>query len=163
MTTEAKNIETEAVSAFSRFLDTHLPPNRVVMLFGPVVAIIAGAVASWLATHFPGLNLDTSSTAGMITQGINFAIGALVTLALQHKWLAGWQQYEANKTSTGTGDPNLAAALLAAVPPTALPPLQPSGEYNPALDAPTTVNTVPAQPQTGPPEGTGSPSDGAWE
>ena len=163
MTTEAKKIETEAVTAFSSFLNTHLPPNRVVTLFGPVVAIIAGAAASWLATHFPGLNLDPSSTAGTITQGINFAIGALVTLALQHKWLAGWQQYEATKTLAGAADAAAGAALLAAPSTTDLPLLQPPGDYNPALDAPTTVNIVPAETQSGPPEGAGTPSDGGWE
>jgi hypothetical protein len=156
MTTQPNNVETQAAGAISRFLDTHFPPNRVVTLLGPVVAIVSGAVASWLSTHFPGLGLDTSTTAGAVTQGINFAIGALVTLALQHKWLAGWQQYQATVAASGASTPSAV---------TTSPPLQPQGVYDPALNVPTTVVALAApgaaDVAAGPPEGAGSANDGA--
>ena len=149
MTTQPTNLEEEAGGVISRFLDTHLQPNRVVTLLGPVVAIVSGAVAAWLGTHFPGLGLNTSSTAATITQGINFAIGALVTLALQHKWLAGWQQYQATVATSGTS----------------APPLQPQGVYDPAGNVPTALAPslaalAPPDLAPGPPDGSGSASDG---
>jgi peptidoglycan/LPS O-acetylase OafA/YrhL len=155
MTTQSINIEEEAAGVISSFLDTHLQPNRVVTLVGPVVAIISGAVAAWLGTHFPGLGLNTGTTAATITQGINFAIGALVTLALQHKWLAGWQQYQATVAAGGASPASSVASS---------PPLQPQGVYDPASNVPTAVAAVAtpgaADVGAGPPEGSGSASDG---
>jgi hypothetical protein len=175
MATEVSKLETSAVADISKFLDTHFQPNRVVTLLGPVVAIISGAVASWLAIHFPGLHLDASSTAGTITQGINFAIGALVTLALQHKWLTGWQQYEATQASATSAAAvadaapaisDMSAPVGTAAPPPVLGPLEPPGTYDPAVDMPTEaiardpgVVSLPAVP----PEGSGTPSDGGAE
>jgi hypothetical protein len=159
MTTQSTNIEEEAAGVISSFLDTHLPPNRVVTLLGPVVAIVSGAVAAWLGTNFPGLGLNTSSTAATITQGINFAVGALVTLALQHKWLAGWQQYQATVAASGT---STAASTASGVAPSA--PLQPQGVYDPGANVPTAVAefavSETADVAAGPPEGAGSASDG---
>jgi hypothetical protein len=81
------------------------PVNRVVAFMGPFVAILAGACATWLGQHFPGLHLNTSKVAGQITQAIEFAIGAGITFALQHKWLAGWQQWEALTAAPATAQP----------------------------------------------------------
>ena len=74
------------------------PWNRVVAFLGPVVAIIAGALAAWLVQHFPGLHLNQGTTTAEITQAIEFAIAAAGAYALQHKWLTGWQQWEALTT-----------------------------------------------------------------
>jgi hypothetical protein len=168
MATQSTSIEAEAVGAalanpgngglgkvISQFLENHFPPNRVVTLLGPVVAIVSGAVAAWLGTNFPGLGLNTGSTAATITEGINFAVGALVTLALQHKWLAGWQQYVA---AGGTSAPSAAASAAASSP-----PLQPQGVYDAASNVPTAVAGIDDPEATtvaGPPKGTGSASDG---
>lgn len=71
------------------------PLNRLVALLGPYVAILSGALATWLSRHFPGLNLETKGTAATISSAIIFVIGAAVTWALHHKWLDGWQKWEA--------------------------------------------------------------------
>lgn len=73
---------------------SRFPTNRVIAFLGPYIAIASGLAAAWLSTNFPGLDLDTNETAAAITQGATFALGALITWALHHKWLTGWQQWE---------------------------------------------------------------------
>jgi hypothetical protein len=70
------------------------PVNRVVTALSPVIAIIAGGIASWLGTKFPGLNLNTGQASTEIAQGIMFASVALGTVAIHYKWLDGWQKWE---------------------------------------------------------------------
>jgi hypothetical protein len=70
------------------------PWNRVVTALSPVIALLAGSIASWLAIHFPGLHLNTGQASGEIAQGIIFAAGALGTVAVHYKWLDGWQKWE---------------------------------------------------------------------
>jgi hypothetical protein len=65
-----------------------MTPNRVVALFTPVFAAAAGAVATWLAENFPGLNLDPDKLEEV------FIAGAVVALAPALQWLHGWQKYE---------------------------------------------------------------------
>jgi hypothetical protein len=105
------------------------PYNRVVTLLGPFIAVLAGAIATWLSQNFPGLVPAEATTANTITQGIVFVIGAGIAWALQHKWLDGWQKWEGlvGGASTAPASPappadalNLAAlAALAAVLPVA--------------------------------------------
>src|SRR5579862_7490163 len=71
------------------------PLNRIVAFIGPYIAIASGALATWLIQHFPGLHLDKATTATAITKAVVFAIGTGVTWALHHKWLDGWQKWEA--------------------------------------------------------------------
>jgi hypothetical protein len=114
---------------------TPFPLNRVVAFLGPFVAIAAGAAASWLGRHFPGLHLNTAKAAGQIAQAIEFAIGALVTLVLHHKWLDGWQQWE---------EATLAPAATAdASAPTQMPLLTPPGDYDPSRDMPPPLEAAP--------------------
>jgi hypothetical protein len=68
-----------------------MTPNRVVALFTPVFAAAAGAVATWLAENFPGLNLDPDRLEEV------FIAGAVVALAPALQWLHGWQKYEARE------------------------------------------------------------------
>lgn len=83
-----------------------LPPaNRIVAFIGPFVAIVAGALAAWLGKHFPGLHLNMTKTAAAITQAIEFAVGAAVTLALHSKWLEGWQKWESATSQPSTQPP----------------------------------------------------------
>ncbi|HEX8647269.1 MAG TPA: peptidoglycan-binding protein [Thermoleophilaceae bacterium] len=70
------------------------PLNRVVALLGPVIATVSGTGAAWLVTNFPGLGLDVGGTTEAITQATTFGITALITWAMHHKWLHGWQQWE---------------------------------------------------------------------
>lgn len=132
-------------------LASALPLNRVVAFFGPAVALLAGAVASWLGRHFPGLHLDPTSVTGQVTQVVNFAIGALVTFALQHKWLDGWQKWEA--AATGAPPPGAISQIAAlttlgaALIPPPIVPLVPAGDYDPARDTPVTTGR-PADPAT---------------
>ncbi|MGZ4215257.1 MAG: hypothetical protein ACXVHB_16100 [Solirubrobacteraceae bacterium] len=146
-----------------------LPPtNKIVAFLGPVVAIISGTIASWLGTHFPGLNLNTGKVAGDITAGIDFAIGAIVTIILQSKWLEGWQKWEAaviapvaaaqaqaDAGTNGTGPISQAPISQAPNPPVAPSP-QPIVKAPGATTNPLSDQTQVVSPQTG----QGTPSDG---
>lgn len=96
--------------------DGGFPVNRIVALAGPFIAILAGGISAWVGSHFPGVDIDTSETAGIITQGVHFVVGAVITWALHHKYLAGWQQWERG-----------VLALAAAAP-------APAGDPPPAYD-----------------------------
>jgi hypothetical protein len=69
--------------------------NRVVAFAGPYVAIVSGAIAAWLGNHFPGLAIDRGTVTANVATAIEFALGTGVTWALHHKWLDGWQRWEA--------------------------------------------------------------------
>src|SRR6266496_4198388 len=70
-------------------------PNRIVALLTPLVfAPLAGAVSSWLAQHFPGVNVSESNLQAI------FIGGALIALAPAAQWLHGWQKYEAREADT---------------------------------------------------------------
>ena len=71
-----------------------LPLNRILTVFGPYISLVSGALAAWLSQHFPGLVSHGPATAKEITQGATFVVGALVTWALQHRYLIGWQSWE---------------------------------------------------------------------
>lgn len=77
--------------------------NRIVAFLGPFIAILAGALAAWLGRHFPGLKLNQTKTSAEITQAIEFAVGAGVTLLLHSKWLAGWQAWEQSEVARANG------------------------------------------------------------
>jgi hypothetical protein len=67
-------------------------PNRIVALLTPLVfAPLAGAVAAWLAEHFPGVDVDQGSLQQI------FIAGALIALAPAAQWLHGWQKHEARQ------------------------------------------------------------------
>ena len=69
-----------------------MAPNRVVALLTPLLfAPLAGAVAAWLAEHFPGFQVDKSALEEV------FIAGALIALAPAAQWLSGWQKYEARQ------------------------------------------------------------------
>lgn len=86
-------------------LEASLPPttypagsrvtlNRLIAILGPFVAPVAGTAAVWLQVHFPGLHLNANHTAEDITRTVLFCVAALISWALQHKYLAGAQQWE---------------------------------------------------------------------
>jgi len=87
-----------------------MKPNRIVALVTPVAALAAGACATWLAQHFPGIDINQGELQSV------FIAGAVVALAPAAQWLHGWQKYEArqedaaNAIKLGT----LAAAPVAA-------------------------------------------------
>lgn len=69
-----------------------MQPNRVVAVLTPLLfAPLAGAVAAWLAEHFPGFQVDKSALEEV------FIAGALIALAPAAQWLHGWQKYEARQ------------------------------------------------------------------
>ncbi|HEY7630474.1 MAG TPA: hypothetical protein VH817_07235 [Thermoleophilaceae bacterium] len=91
-----------------------MTPNRIVAVLTPLVfAPLAGACASWLAQHFPGVDVSQSDLQAI------FISGALIALAPAAQWLHGWQKYEARQadaetavqvaTAAGTAVPTLAA------------------------------------------------------
>jgi hypothetical protein len=68
-----------------------MKPNRIVALVTPVAALAAGACATWLAQHFPGIDINQGQLQSI------FIAGAVVALAPAAQWLHGWQKYEARE------------------------------------------------------------------
>jgi hypothetical protein len=68
-----------------------MTPNRIVATLTPVFALAAGACATWLAEHFPTLDVPASALEEI------FIAGALAVLAPALQWLYGWQKYEARE------------------------------------------------------------------
>ena len=69
-----------------------MTPNRIVAVLTPlVVAPLAGACASWLSQHFPGIDVKQSDLQAI------FIGGALIALAPAAHWLHGWQKHEARQ------------------------------------------------------------------
>ena len=68
-----------------------MSPNRIVALFTPICALAAGACATWLAEHFPTLDVPASALEEI------FIAGALAVLAPALQWLYGWQKFEARE------------------------------------------------------------------
>jgi hypothetical protein len=86
-----------------------LSPNRVVAVLTPLLfAPLAGALAAWLAEHFPGVEVDPGALEEI------FIAGALIALAPAAQWLHGWQKYEARQADL---DRELALANAAPPPP----------------------------------------------
>jgi len=69
-----------------------MSPNRVVAVLTPLVfAPLAGAAATWLAKHLPGVEVPRNDLQEI------FIAGALIALAPAAQWLHGWQKYEARQ------------------------------------------------------------------
>jgi hypothetical protein len=68
-----------------------MTPNRIVAILTPVFALAAGACATWLAEHFPALDVPASALEEI------FIAGALAVLAPALQWLYGWQKFEARE------------------------------------------------------------------
>ncbi|HKG39810.1 MAG TPA: hypothetical protein VKB25_12530 [Conexibacter sp.] len=127
-----------------------MSPNRIVALLTPLVfAPLAGAVAAWLAEHFPGIEVDQESLQQI------FIAGALVALVPATQWLHGWQKHEARQAELER-DVALASLTATAATATAMPvwdedmdagafedpdddfdelPEPPSAEFDDAFDA----------------------------
>jgi hypothetical protein len=72
-----------------------MSPNRIVALLTPLVfAPAAGAIAAWLARHFPGVKVAPGDLETI------FIAGALIALAPAAQWLHGWQKYETQQAET---------------------------------------------------------------
>jgi hypothetical protein len=65
-----------------------MTPNRIVAMLTPVFALAAGACATWLADHFPGINVSADALEEI------FIAGAVAVIAPALQWLYGWQQHE---------------------------------------------------------------------
>ena len=62
--------------------------GRFVALFTPIFAVVAGAIAAWVAQQIPGVALDQ-------TQIVAFMVVASTSaLTAAWKWLQGLQQHE---------------------------------------------------------------------
>ena len=68
-----------------------MSPNRIVAMLTPIFALAAGACATWLAEHFPTLDVPASALEEI------FIAGALAVLAPALQWLYGWQKWEARE------------------------------------------------------------------
>ena len=75
-----------------------MTPNRIVATLTPVFALAAGACATWLAEHFPTLDVPASALEEI------FIAGALAVLAPALQWLYGWQKFEAREAEAGVPD-----------------------------------------------------------
>lgn len=87
MTTEAPTSSTSS---------SRIPINRVVAFLGPVIAVVAGAIADWLLLHVHVLGdfRERSQVVSGISQMIVFGVTAVLVWAGQSKWLTGWQRQE---------------------------------------------------------------------
>lgn len=65
-----------------------MPPNRIVASFTPIVAVAAGAAATWLADNVPGLEVSAGQLEAI------FIAGLVAVLAPAGQWLYGAQKYE---------------------------------------------------------------------
>jgi hypothetical protein len=65
-----------------------MPPNRIVALFTPVIALAAGSAAAWLSDTIPGLDVTPAQMEAA------FVAGLAVVLAPAAQWLFGAQKYE---------------------------------------------------------------------
>ncbi len=83
-----------------------MPPNRIVALFTPVIAVAAGGAATWLADN---VGLDVS--AGEL-QAV-FIAGLAAVLAPAAQWLHGFQAFERHQQELDR-DASLADARAAA-------------------------------------------------
>jgi hypothetical protein len=91
-----------------------MSPNRIVALLTPLVfAPLAGAIAAWLAEHFPGVEVDQGSLEQI------FIAGALIALAPAAQWLHGWQKHEARQAEL---ERDVALASAAAPAPASFAP-----------------------------------------
>ena len=68
-----------------------MSPNRIVALLTPICALAAGASATWLAEHFPTIDVPASALEEI------FIAGALTVLAPALQWMLGWQKWEARQ------------------------------------------------------------------
>jgi hypothetical protein len=99
-----------------------MTPNRVVAVLTPLVfAPLAGAVAAWLAEHFPGFNVDQNALEEI------FIAGALIALAPAAQWLHGWQKFEARQAEIER-DIAVAEAAAPAIAAAAAEPVEPETE-----------------------------------
>ena len=69
-----------------------MPPNRIVALFTPVIALAAAGAATWLADNV-GLNVSSGELQAV------FIAGLLAVLAPAAQWLHGFQKFEAHQES----------------------------------------------------------------
>ena len=70
------------------------PLNRIVAFAGPLLAIVAGYIATFLAENLEFLHLDSSGTQGTITNWLTFTLTAVLVWVGQHKWLDGYAKWE---------------------------------------------------------------------
>ena len=61
---------------------------RFVAILTPVFASLAGLLAGWVASLWPGLHLDPAQIVTFMTTA------AVAALTAAWKWLQGWQQHE---------------------------------------------------------------------
>jgi hypothetical protein len=116
------------------------PLNRIVALVGPLVAAASGLGVAWLGARLPGHGLELGDTPRMVESVVEFAIGAGAALALQHKWLDGWQKWEALALAPETLHPSPRASVRepreAAVIDVATDPLRGAPDLTADLPAP---------------------------
>ena len=89
-----------------------MPPNRIVALLTPVIALASGALATWLADHVPGLTVSAGELQAV------FIAGLAAVLAPAAQWLYGAQKYERHQAELERGalDADAAAAARASEP-----------------------------------------------
>ena len=90
-----------------------MSPNRIVALLTPLVfAPLAGAIATWVAENFPGVEVSSSALEEI------FIAGALIALAPAAQWLHGWQKWEEREANAAAAaeeaDLPVAAEMAAA-------------------------------------------------
>jgi hypothetical protein len=77
-------------AAFS-FKEKDMPPNRMVALLTPVVALAAGGAATWLADNL-GIQVDATELQAI------FVAAIVAVLAPAAQWLYGSQKFERHQS-----------------------------------------------------------------
>jgi hypothetical protein len=99
-----------------RLEEDSMKPNRIVAVLTPLVfAPLAGAIATWVAENFPGVEVSQSALEEI------FIAGALIALAPAAQWLHGWQKFEAREAEAENAVRLAAAGAVPEVVPEPLP------------------------------------------
>lgn len=77
--------------------------NRIVAFLGPLIAVFAGAVVTWLFTHVHFLSIfEHDQAQGWVEQGLVFLVTSVLVWLGESKWLDGWQRWEARVVDRAT-------------------------------------------------------------
>lgn len=78
-----------------------IPINRIVAFLGPLIAVLAGAVADWVLKrlHFLSDFHTHTEVANYVTQIAIFGVTAVLVWLGQQTWLKGWIQHESVVTA----------------------------------------------------------------
>ena len=109
-----------------------MPPNRIVALFAPFIALAAGVAATWLTNHVSGLQVSPGQMEAI------FIAALTAVLAPAAQWLHGSQKLahvEAELERAALDADTRAAEIAGAPEPDPVEEYDDAGEYGDEDDA----------------------------